>query len=256
MGAKLYLSSPEVAVASALAGALTDPRTLGDPPALAVPDSFPTMEHLFLQPSDAPETVDIIRGPNIKPLPEATPMSERLTGEVLIHLDDDVTTDDIMPAGAHILSLRSNLPAISKFVFSNMHPDFANMAIEKGGGFIVAGKNYGQGSSREHAALAPMALGIRGVLAMSFARIHRSNLINFGILPMTFCRAQDYETISAGDRLVIRNAATLVKDGKKTLQVSNETKDISFDVALDLDTAERAVVASGGRLKHFRQSQS
>jgi aconitate hydratase len=252
LSAALYLSSPEVAAVSALEGQITDPRSLGRPVQVAVPDTFPSMDHLFLEPPEKTNAVEITRGPNIKPLPQGREMPGDLRGEVLVCLGDDVTTDDIMPAGAHILALRSNLPTISKYVFSNRDPGFAEKATAKGGGFIVAGRNYGQGSSREHAALAPMALGIRGVLALSFARIHRANLINFGILPMAFTSPQDRERIAPGDSLVIEEAAVSVQSGRRTLRVSNETRKTVFDVVVDLDETERQVLVSGGRMKHFR----
>lgn len=254
LSADLYLSSPEVAAVSALQGEITDPRSFGGPVQVAVPETFPSMDRLFLEPSEETSAVQITRGPNIKPLPQGCEMPGELRGEVLVCLGDDVTTDDIMPAGAHILALRSNLPAISRYVFSNRDPGFAEKATAKGGGFIIAGKNYGQGSSREHAALAPMALGIKGVLALSFARIHRANLINFGILPMAFTGVQDREGIAPGDSLVIEKAAVSVKSGRKTLRVFNETKKTAFNVVVDLDETERQVLVSGGSLNHFRQT--
>ncbi len=256
LDAKLYLSSPEVAAVSALNGQITDPRTLGEPVNVVIPKVLPSLDHLFLEPSEYPETVEVIRGPNIKPLPQVQEMSEDLEGEVLICLDHDITTDDIMPAGAHILSLRSNLPAISEYVFSHIDPAFSGRALKKGGGFIVAGRNYGQGSSREHAALAPMFLGIKGVIALSFARIHRANLINFGILPMTISGVEDKEQIQPGDELYLAGAASCVRGGKTSLRVENKTRGISLDVYLDLDEGEREAVVAGGRLNQFRQKAS
>ena len=255
LDATLYLSSPEVAAVSALKGEITDPRSFGRPPEVDVPTRFPDIDHLFLKPAENPEAVEIIRGPNIKPLPKGQEMAQDLAGRVLICLDHDVTTDDIMPAGTHILSLRSNLPAISEYVFSHVDPDFSRRAREMAGGFIVAGRNYGQGSSREHAALAPMFLGIKGVIALSFARIHRSNLINFGILPMIFAQAKDKERIQPGDELWVQDSAHGVRSGKGHLQVTDRTHGFSFDVHLDLDPRERSVVVSGGRLNQFRQKR-
>lgn len=181
-------------------------------------------------------------------------MSETIEGEVLIRLGDDITTDDIMPAGAHIMSLRSNIPAISEYVFSHLEPDFAKTAKDKSGGFIVAGRNYGQGSSREHAALAPMVLGIKGVIARSFARIHRANLINFGILPMTFMTDDELERIQPGDHLVIEGILTLLKKGR-VLRVANTTRGATFEVHVDLDPREKDVVMAGGLLEFLRQHQ-
>ncbi|MCD6139041.1 MAG: aconitate hydratase [Deltaproteobacteria bacterium] len=252
LSARLYLCSPEVAAVSAIKGKLTDPRSSGKPPAVAVPRTFPPMEHLFLQPSEHPETVEIVRGPNIKALPTGRPLPDTLNGEVLISLGDDVTTDDILPAGARIMALRSNIPAISEYVFSQRDPEFAKRAREKGGGFIVGGRNYGQGSSREHAALASMFLGIKGVLALSFARIHRSNLINFGILPMLLSTSEEREGIRPGDELVIEGVATSIKTGKTSVRVGNRTREKSFEVSIDLDDRERKIVLAGGLLNLVR----
>lgn len=251
LSAKLYLCSPEVAAVSALKGKIIDPRSFGKPPSLALPQVFPAIDHLFLRPSDNPETVEIVRGPNIKPVPQGRAMPEDLKGEVLLCLGDDITTDDIMPAGAHIMSLRSNLPAISQYVFSHHDPGFAKKAMEKNGGFIVAGRNYGQGSSREHAALAPMFLGIKGVMALSFARIHHANLINFGILPMVLSRTEDLERIQPGDQLIVEDAVSSVRSDKAILRVVNATQGNSFDVSINLDEKERVVVVAGGLLNHF-----
>jgi aconitate hydratase len=253
LDAVIYLSSPEVAAVSAIKGEITDPRSFGEAICVPVPKNPPSNDDLFLEPSDGPEAIEVVRGPNIKPLPQNHDMPDNLKGEVLICLGDDITTDDIMPAGAHILSLRSNLPAISRYVFSQREPGFAKAAAEKNGGFIVAGKNYGQGSSREHAALAPMSLGVKAVIACSFARIHRANLVNFGVLPMVFHRTEDLEQIQAGDHLLVARAAAFVLDGAKTLRVMNETKGTAFDVVIDLDDTERDIVVAGGRLNHFKK---
>ena len=252
LDAMIYLSSAEVAAVSAVKGELTDPRAFGEPIQVAVPEVLPHMDHLFLHPSDDPETVEVVRGPNIQPLPKGIAMAETLRGEVLICLGDDITTDDILPAGPHILSLRSNIPEISKYVFSQRDPGFAKRAMEKGGGFVVAGRNYGQGSSREHAALGPMYLGIRGVIAHSFARIHRANLINFGILPVTFSRPQDFDRIEPGDQMVAEGAADALRGGERSLHIWNATQDYGLDVDITLDDRERNIVVAGGRLNHFR----
>ncbi len=249
--AKLYLCSPQVAAVSAVTGELTDPRSFGQPPKVSMPEVFPVIDHLFVPPSDAPESVEVMRGPNIKPLPKGQAVPETLEGEVLIRLGDDITTDDIMPAGAHIMSLRSNIPAISEYVFSSQDPGFAKRARERDGGFIVAGWNYGQGSSREHAALAPMVLGIKGVIARSFARIHRSNLINFGILPMSFVGDDELEQIRPGDRLVIEDVAKFLENSR-TFHVVNTTRGSTFEVCVDLDAREKDVVLAGGLLQFLR----
>ena len=249
--AELYLCSPQVAAVSALKGKLTDPRSFGEPAKVDMPEVFPVLDYLFVPPSDHPEAVEVVRGPNIKPLPRGQAMPETLKGEVLIRLGDDITTDDIMPAGAHIMSLRSNIPAISEYVFSHQDPGFAKRARDKDCGFIVAGRNYGQGSSREHAALAPMVLGVKGVIARSFARIHRANLINFGILPMTFMTDVELGRIHTGDQLVIEDMEKSLENGR-TLRVLNTTQGSSFEVRVDLDRREKDVVMAGGLLQYLR----
>ncbi len=179
-------------------------------------------------------------------------MPAELTGEVLLKVGDNITTDHIMPAGSKVLPLRSNIPAISEFVFERVDPTFAKRAREKGGGFVVAGENYGQGSSREHAALAPMYLGLKAVIARSFARIHRANLVNFGILPLTFADPADYEKVGQGDALTMADVAAGLERGKLT--VRDETSGFSFKVKADLGPEERKIVAAGGRLNLLRQS--
>ena len=198
--AQAYLASPEVAAACALKGKITDPRTLGNrPPNIKMPKAFDINDNMIIPPTR--KKVDVVRGPNIKPLPIKDKLSDKITGKVLLKVEDNITTDHIMPAGAKILPLRSNVPAISEYVFSVIDTDFPKRAKELGGGFVVGGANYGQGSSREHAALAPMYLGVRAVLTKSFARIHLANLINFGILPLNFANENDYGKVDQGDEL-------------------------------------------------------
>jgi aconitate hydratase len=216
---KVYLTSPEVCVACAVTGKITDPRDLGEYPNIPWPDKFVVDDSGIVPPLPAGEAEKsvISRGPNIRPLPLRQPMEPVLQGEVLIRVGDNISTDAIMPAGAKILPLRSNVPAISEYVFYWLDSDFAKRAKEKHGGFIIGGENYGQGSSREHAALAPMYLGVKAVIAKSFARIHRANLINFGILPLEFQSPLDFEVLEQGTPLAIDNVISVLKDGGKSI---------------------------------------
>lgn len=248
--ARVYLAGPEVAAATALAGVITDPRTLGRPPRAPMPAAFQVDDRMLLPPPTNGAGVEIRRGPNIKPLPLRGPVAEALRGVVLLKLGDNVTTDHILPGGARVLPLRSNIPAIAEYTFSRIDPDFPRRAKEQGGGFIVAGSNYGQGSSREHAALAPMVLGIQGVLARSFARIHRANLINFGILPMGIGEA-DYRRLEPGDRLEVLDATDALRHAP-SLRVRNATGGWQFEALLDLTAREREVLLHGGLLNAIR----
>ncbi len=250
--ADIYLSSPETAAATALTGTLADPRTLGDPIKVPQPEQFLIDDRLIIPPSDHPEDVVVRRGPNIKPLPVKEPLRKSLEGEVLIKVDDNITTDHIMPAGAKVLPLRSNIPAISQYVFSAINENFAQRALKKDGGFIVGGHNYGQGSSREHAALAPMYLGVKAVIAKSFARIHRANLVNFGIVPLEFADERDYDQFSQGDLLIIRNLHTDLKEGNKILVV-NVTKNREIPVKHGLSPRFIDILLAGGLLNYTKQ---
>ncbi|HEV2494928.1 MAG TPA: aconitate hydratase [Terriglobia bacterium] len=250
---RVYLSSPETAAACAIRGVITDPRELGDYPEIAWPEHYLIDDRMILAPPEHPESVEIVRGPNIKPLPAAGPMAAQLAGPVLIRVGDNVSTDTIMPAGAKILPLRSNIPAISEYVFAPLDPSFARRAREAGGGFIVGGANYGQGSSREHAALAPMALGVKGVIAKSFARIHGANLVNFGILPLTFANETDYDRVKPDDRLEIPEARARLAAGEP-LTVKNVTQGYEFPVRYALSERQRRVLGAGGLLNFVRHS--
>lgn len=252
--AEAYLVSPEVAVAAAVFGEFTDPNKLGDYPKIEMPSSIEIDDSLILEPADKPEEVEIIRGPNIAPLPEFQPISDDITGtKVLIKVEDNITTDHIMPAGAEILPLRSNLPKISEHVFEQVDPTFPERALESkqvGGGLIIGGDNYGQGSSREHAALAPMYLGIKFVLTKSFARIHRDNLVNFGILPLTFTNSADYDKINDNDVLEIKGVRTALEEGTGTIAVRNVTQNFDIEASYDLSERERQIVLAGGKLSY------
>lgn len=248
--ASVYLVSPETAAASALRGKIADPRSIGHPVTITMPAYFYVDDRMIIPPSQE-KHVDIIRGPNIKPLPLFDSLQDFLEGKALLVLGDDVTTDDILPGGAKILPLRSNIPAISQFAFSSIDSDFVIHSKACDGGFILGGKNYGQGSSREHAALALRYLGVRGILALSFSRIHRSNLINYGILPLELASQKDLSRFSKGDLLRISNVKKILRDGKKLL-LENLTKKFMMEIDIDLSTRMREMLLAGGLLPYIR----
>ncbi|HHT9138975.1 MAG TPA: aconitate hydratase [Candidatus Wunengus sp. YC60] len=257
-GDQVYLCSPETAVAAAIYGKITDPRKLGDYPQVKEPERYLFNENLIIKPLPVKKrnTIKIIRGPNIAPFPSLEPLPEHCEGEVILKVGDNITTDHIMPAGNEVLPLRSNIPAISEHVYERVDASFAKRCQEKGGGIIVGGENYGQGSSREHAALAPRFLGIQVKIAKSFARIHRSNLINFGIVPLLFKHPNDYDVISQGDSIRIQDMKKAVKEGReeiKALWHSKQTKQ-EKDIALILKATEREreVLLNGGLLNTVR----
>lgn len=250
--ARVYLCSPETAAVSALRGVLTDPREGGAYVATREPEEYDTNDTgMILQPETDPSLVEVERGPNIKPLPLRGPLEETIKGSVLLKVGDNITTDHIMPAGSKILPLRSNIPAISEFVFVRIDPTFPARAKKEGGGIVVAGSNYGQGSSREHAALAPMYLGVKAVIAKSFARIHRANLINFGILPLTFEDETDYEAIVAMDELVVPDARGQLQKGA-TVEVLQTGQGRKIRCRCELSERQRDILLSGGLLNHVR----
>jgi len=252
--ARVYLANPLLCALFALKGEIVDPlkadlkvRVAKEPPSYLINDNM-------LVPPPA-ERVEIIKGPNIKDVPLKEPLGEEIEAEALLVLGDNITTDDIMPAGSAILPLRSNIPAISEHVFSGIDESFSRRAGEikpKGGGIVIGGENYGQGSSREHAALAPMFLGIKAVVAKSFARIHRANLVNFGILPLTFRDPADHGKVSQGDRLRIRSVRDALR-GAQTCIVDNLTKNISFDAVSNLTEREAELIEAGGLLPYTKK---
>lgn len=249
--AQVYLVGPEVAAASALSGVITDPRGL-DGVSVSLPERFAVDDSMIVMPPSDGSEVEVVRGPNIAALPSRAALEDSITGKTLIKTGDNVSTDHIMPAGAKILPLRSNVPKISEFVFSAVDPEFVKRAKEWNGGFIIGGDNYGQGSSREHAALAPMYLGVKAVIAKSFARIHEANLVNFGIVPLAFENPADYDDVCVGDELEI----TGVRGGleKGLVAVNNKTKGKAFAVRHSLGKRFVGVLLAGGLLNFTREA--
>ncbi len=255
---QIYLVSPEMAAVSALTGYLTDPRTLGDMPEFKLPEHFKINDNMVVSPADEADmdSVEVLRGPNIKPFPQTSPLDDSIDCQVSLKVGDNITTDHIMPAGAKILPLRSNIPAISQHCFTVCDEDFPRRAKNMGKSIIVGGSNYGQGSSREHAALAPLYLGIKAVLVKSFARIHRANLINAGILPLTFVNEADYEKINQGDEIVLADVRADVEADMSKLTVVNKTTGAEIPVLCELTGRTKDIILAGGLLDYTREQLS
>ena len=248
---QVYLVSPETAVAAALTGYITDPTTFGDAPAITMPEKFKIDDSAVLAPAPDGNDVEVLRGPNIKEFPKSKPFADSLSAELVLKVGDNITTDHIMPAGAKILPYRSNIPFLSQFCFQVCDPAFPERAKAAGDGIIVGGSNYGQGSSREHAALVPMYLGIRCVIAKSFARIHVANLINAGILPLTFANADDYDLLSEGSSLTLSDIQKGMIEGSITM--TDTASGAKIQLVCNMTDRQRAIVMAGGLLNYTKE---
>ncbi|MBU5315290.1 aconitate hydratase [Clostridium bornimense] len=252
--AKVYLVSPEIAAVSAIEGVISNPCDFDLDLDVEMPKEFLINDNMIMEPAEKSSDVEVVRGPNIKPFPKNDALVDVIEKNVLIKVEDNITTDHIMPSNAKLLPYRSNIPYLSEYCLTPCDEEFPKRCKEQGGGFIVAGENYGQGSSREHAALAPVYLGIKAVMAKSFARIHRDNLVNNGILPLTFDNASDYDTIDLNDTLVINNAIESVKEGK--VIVSNKTKSLTYSLSLTVTDRQKDMLMAGGLLNMIREKNN
>ncbi|WP_252216605.1 aconitate hydratase [Clostridium sp. VAP41] len=250
LSGQIYIVSPETAAVSAIKGCLTDPREMDIDIKVDMPEKFIIDHSMILEPAKNNEEVEVVRGPNIKPFPINKALGDKIDGKVLIKVEDNITTDHIMPSNSKLLPFRSNIPYLSEFCFNTVDTEFPKRAKEFNGGFIIAGENYGQGSSREHAALAPLYLGVKAVIAKSFARIHKANLINNGIVPIEFKDSSDYEKINLVDDLLIENISNNLNTG--VLKIKNLTKNSEFEVLVKLTSKEIDVIKAGGRLNYVK----
>ncbi len=250
LSAKVYLVSPETAAVSAINGVLTDPRECDVNINIEMPKEFLIDDSMIIAPEEDGENVEVVRGPNIKPFPVNKELGDKVEGKVLIRVEDNITTDHIMPSNSKLLPFRSNIPYLSDYCFNTVDEGFPKRAKENNGGIIVAGNNYGQGSSREHAALAPLYLGVKAVIAKSFARIHKANLINNGIIPMEFEAEVDYDKVELLDELLISDIKRALIDGKA--RIKNVTNGTSFNVYINLTGKEVDVIKAGGRLNYVK----
>lgn len=251
LSAQIYLVSPEVAAASAIEGVLTDPRDYKIEFNNLEIDKFLIDDSMIIKPSEESDLVKVVRGPNIKPFPINTKLENTISGKIVLKTEDNITTDHIMPSNAKLLPFRSNIPYLSEFCFNTVDTEFPKRAKENNGGFIIGGENYGQGSSREHAALAPLYLGVKGVITKSFARIHKANLINSGIIPMTFINEKDYDEVDLLDELELRNLNENLYNG--VLEITNITKCNTFKVKIELSRKEIEIIKAGGKLNYTKK---